>query len=85
MGSQNLFFKIISAVLDRKSSAQFCELAGASHLGHTPSGVMAAALMAQMELDYAASIAEEPRVILKTDASKAFQHASRGNIYNALT
>ena len=85
VGSQNLFFKVISAILDRKSSAQFCELAGASHLGHTPSGVMAAALMAQMELDYAASTVEEPRVILKTDASKAFQHASRGNIYNALT
>ena len=85
VGSQNLFFKLISAVLDRKSSAQFHELAGACHLGHTPSGVMAAALMAQMELDYAASVPEEPRVILKTDASKAFQHASRGNIYRVLT
>jgi hypothetical protein len=37
-----------------------------------------------MELDYAASVPEEPRVILKTDATKAFQHASRGNIYHVL-
>ncbi len=61
-----------------------CDLAGASHLGHNPSGVMAAALMAQMELDYAASVPEELQVILKMDASKAFQHASRGNIIHVL-
>ena len=46
-------------------------------------GVLAAAIMAQMELDYAQYVVEENpndiRCILTTDAKSAFQSASRHN------
>ena len=56
-------------------------LTGPAHLAGKPNGVLAAAIMAQMELDYIQRVAEADadsiRCILTTDAEAAFQSASR--------
>ena len=64
------------------------DLAGPAHLAGKPSGVLAAAIMAQIELDYAQFVTEDDpddiRCILTTDAKAAFQSASRNNCYRVL-
>ena len=64
------------------------DLSGPAHLSGKPSGVFAAAIMAQMELDYAQFVVEDNpeniRCILTTDAKAAFQSASRRNCYRVL-
>ena len=63
-------------------------LAGPAHLAGKPNGVLAAAIMAQMELDHmqreAESDAGSIRCILTTDAEAAFQSASRKHCYEVL-
>ena len=64
------------------------KLAGPGHLAGKPNGVLAAAFMAQMELDYAQYVVESDpdniRCILTTDAKSAFQSASRKHTYEVL-
>ena len=85
VASKNCVFKIISSVLGRVNDAALVELAGPSHLAGKPNGVLAAATMAAMELDYAQTVdSEEVRCILTTDAKSAFQSASRNNCYKVL-
>ena len=64
------------------------ELAGLVHLAGKPNGVVAAALMTQMELDYMQRRLEldpnDIRVILTTDAEAAFQSTSRKHCYDVL-
>ena len=88
MGQKNLLYKIITSLLGRKNDKALVNLAGPAHLAGKSSGVLAAAIMAQMELDYAQFVAEEDpddiRCVLTTDAKTTFQSASRNNCYNVL-
>ena len=65
------------SILGRTNDKALVDLAGPAHLAGKSSGVLAAAIMAQMELDYAQYIVEENpndiRCILTTDAKSAFQ------------
>ena len=72
----------------RKYDETLVQLAGPAHLAGKPNGFLAAALMAQMELDFMQCTAESDpdkiTVILTTDAKSAFQSTSRKNCYEVL-
>ena len=76
------------SILGRKNEKALVDLAGPAHLAGKSSGVLAAAVMAQMELNYAQYVAEDNpkdiRCILTTDAKSAFQSASRHNCYKVM-
>jgi hypothetical protein len=88
VGQKNILYKIITSILGRSNDKALVDLSGPAHLSGKPSGVLAAAIMAQMELDYAQFVVEDNpgdiRCILTTDARAAFQSASRRNCYNVL-
>ena len=88
VGQKNTLYKITTSILGRINNKALVDLAGPAHLAGKPSGVLAAAIMAQMELDYAQFLAEDApeniRCILTTDAKAAFQSASRNNCYKVL-
>jgi hypothetical protein len=84
VASKNCLYKIITSILGRVHDKALVKLAGPAHLAGKPSGVLAAALMAQMELDYAHFSDEEVRCILTTDAKAAFQSASRNHCHKVL-
>ena len=77
VGQKNLLYKIITFLLGRTNDKALVGLAGPAHLAGKSSGVLAAAIMAQMELDYAQFVVEDNpddiRCILTTDAKSAFQ------------
>jgi len=79
VGQKNTLYKIMVSILGRTNDKALVDLAGPAHLAGKSSGVLAAAIMAQMELDYAQYIVEENpndiRCILTTDAKSAFQSA----------
>jgi hypothetical protein len=88
VGGKNLIYKIITSIQGRVHDKALVALAGPAHLAGKPNGVLAAAIMAQMELDYMQRVAEsnveDIRCILTTDAEAAFQSASRKNCYEVL-
>ena len=88
VGQKNILYKIITSLLGRTNDKALVSLAGQAHLAGKQSGVLAAAIMAQMELDYAQFVVEDNpddiRCILTTDAKAAFQSASRNNCYKVL-
>jgi hypothetical protein len=88
VGQKNLLLKILQSINDRLYNKEFLHLSGPAHLAGKKNGVMAAALMALMEVDYAQHVVEEDpskiRCILTTDAKAAFQSASRKNCYEVL-
>ena len=88
VGQKNILYKIITSILGRTNNKALIDLAGPAHLAGKPSGVLAAAIMAQMEIDYSQIVVEEDpqniRCILTTDAKSAFQSASRNNCYKVL-
>ena len=88
VGQKNILYKIMTSVLGRTNDRALVDLSGPAHLSGKPSGVLAAAIMAQMELDYAQFVVEDNpeniRCILTTDARAAFQSASRRNCYRVL-
>lgn len=88
VGQKNLLYKIITSLLGRTNDKALVGLAGPAHLAGKSSGVLAAAIMAQMELDYAQFVVEDNsddiRCVLTTDAKSAFQSASRNNCYKVL-
>ncbi len=63
--------------MGRTHDKTLVQLAGPAHLVGKPNGILAAALMTQMELDYAQRVAKSGnpsiRCILTTDAESAFQ------------
>ena len=88
VGQKNILYKIMMSILGRTNDKALVRLAGPAHLAGKPSGVLAAAIMAQMELDYAQFVVEDDpediRCVLTTDARAAFQSASRRNCYKVL-
>ena len=88
VGQKNILYKIMTSILGRTNDKALVRLAGPAHLAGKPSGVLAAAIMAQMELDYAQFVVEDDpediRCVLTTDARAAFQSASRRNCYKVL-
>ena len=88
VGQKNLLYKIMTSLISRTHDKTLVQLAGPAHLAGKPNGVLAAALMAQMELDYSQRVAEsgDPsiRCILTTDAESAFQSTSRKHCYQVL-
>ena len=88
VGQKNILYKIMTSVLGRTNDRALVDLSGPAHLSGKPSGVLAAAIMAQIELDYAQFVVEDNpeniRCILTTDARAAFQSASRRNCYRVL-
>jgi len=88
VGQKNLLLKILQSINDRAYNKEFLHLAGPAHLAGKTSGVLAAAVMAQMEVDYAQHVVEEApdmiRCILTTDAKAAFQSSSRKHCYEVL-
>ena len=88
VGQKNILYKIITSILGRTNNKALVDLAGPAHLAGKPSGVLAAAIMAQMELDYSQFVTEDDptniRCTLTTDARAAFQSASRKNCYKVL-
>ena len=78
------------SILGRTNDKVLVDLTGSAHLAGKSSGVLATAVMAQMELDYAQYVAEDnPKDIrciltVTTDAKSAFQSASRHNCYKVL-
>ena len=88
VGQKNILFKIINSILGRTNDKALVDLAGPAHLSGKSSGVLAAAIMAQMELDYSQFVAEDNpddvRCVLTTDAKAAFQSASRHNCHKVL-
>ena len=87
-GQKNLLYKLMTSLMGRKHNKSLVQLAGPAHLAGKPNGVLAAALMAQMELDYAQRVAEGEtpsiRCILTTDAESAFQSTSRKHCHQVL-
>ena len=53
VGQKNLLYKLMTSLMGRTHDKALVQLAGPSHLAGKPNGVLAAALMAQMELGYA--------------------------------
>ncbi len=88
MGSKNLLYKLITSIQGRAHNKTLVALAGPAHLAGKPNGVLAAAIMAQMELNYMQHVAvsdeNKIRCILTTDAEAAFQFANRRHCYEVL-
>ena len=88
VGQKNILYKIMTSVLGQTNDRALVDLSGPAHLSGKPSGVLAAAIMAQMEFDYAQFVAkynpENIKCILTTDSRAAFQSASRRNCYRVL-
>ena len=88
VGQKNILYKILTSIQGRMHDQALVKLAGPGHLAGKPNGVLAAAFMAQMELDYAQYVVESDpddiRCILTTDAKSAFQSASRKHTYEVL-
>ena len=84
IGQKNTLLKVINAIHGRLNDAELRRLAGPGHLNGKKDGPLAAAVMAQMELDYAQCNPDQARCVLVTDAKNAFQSASRNNCYRAL-
>ncbi len=76
MGGNNLLYKFITSIQGRAHDKALVALVGPAHLAGKPNGVLAAAIMAQMELDYMQRVAESDkdniRCILTTDGEAAF-------------
>ena len=87
MGSKNLLLKMLQSINDRVHDKELVHLAGSAHLAKR-NVVLSAALMAQMEIDFAQYVVESNpdiiRCILTTDAKTAFQSASRKHCYEVL-
>ena len=82
-------YKLITSIQGRAYDKALVALAVPAHLAGKPNGVLAAAIMAQMELDNMQCEADESetgrvRCILTTDAEAAFQSASRKHCYDVL-
>ena len=88
VGSKNLLLKMLQSINDRVHDKELVHLAGPAHLAGKRNGVLSAALMAQMEIDFAQYVVESDpdiiRCILTTDAKAAFQSASRKHCYEVL-
>ncbi len=88
MGDKNLLYKLITYIQGREHDKALVALAGPAHLANKPTRVLAAGIMAQMELDYMQRVAESDediiRCILTTNSEAAFQSASRRNCYEVL-
>jgi hypothetical protein len=80
VGGKNLLYELITSIQGRAHDKALVALFGPAHLAGKPNGVLAAAIMAQMELDYMQRVAESDedniRCILTTDAEAAFQSAA---------
>ena len=59
VGQKNILYKIITSILGRSNDKALVDLSGPAHLSGKPSGVLAAAIMAQMELNYAQFVVED--------------------------
>jgi hypothetical protein len=84
IGQKNTLLKVINAIQGRLNDEELRRKAGPGHLNGKKDGPLAAAVMAQMELDYAQCNPDQIRCVLVTDAKNAFQSASRNNCYRAL-
>jgi len=84
IGQKNTLLKVINAIQGRLHDEELREEAGPGHLNGKKDGPLAAAVMAQMELDYAQCNPDQIRCVLVTDAQNAFQSASRNNCYRVL-
>ena len=84
IGQKNTILKVINAIQGRLNDEELFREAGPGHLNGKKDGPLAAAVMAQMELDFAQCNPDQVRCVLVTDAKNAFQSASRNNCYRAL-
>jgi len=84
IAQKNTLLKLINAILGRLHDDELRRSAGPGHLNGKKDGPLAAAVMAQMELDYAQCNPDQVRCVLVTDAKNAFQSASRNNCYKVL-
>ena len=84
IAQKNTLLKLINAILGRLHDTELRRSAGPGHLNGKKDGPLAAAVMAQMELDYAQCNPDQVRCVLVTDAKNAFQSASRSNCYRIL-
>ena len=84
ISQKNTLLKLINAILGRLHDDELRRSAGPGHLNGKKDGPLAAAVMAQMELDYAQCNPHQVRCVLVTDAKNAFQSASRSNCYRLL-
>ena len=84
IGQKNTLLKVINAIQGRLNDEELRREAGPGHLNGKKDGPLAAAVMAQMELDYAQCNPDQVRCVLVTDAKNAFQSASRNNCYRTL-
>ena len=84
IGQKNLLLKIITAIQGRLFDKDLHRVAGPAHLAGRRDGVLAVAVMTQMELDYSQCNPDKTRCILVTDAKAAFQSASRRHCYEML-
>jgi hypothetical protein len=84
IGQKNTLLKVINAIQGRLHDEELRKEAGPGHLNGKKDGPLAAAVMAQMELDYAQCNPDQIRCVLVTDAQNAFQSASRNNCYRVL-
>ena len=62
VGQKTLIYKLITSINGRKHDKALVELAGPAHQAGKPNGVLAAAFMTQMELDYMQRRVELDRV-----------------------
>ncbi len=80
-GGKNLLYKLITFIQGRAHDNALVTLTGPAHLASKSNEVLAAAIMAHMELDYMQRVAESDEdnvgCVLTTDAEAVFQSASR--------
>ena len=84
IGQKNLLLKIITAIQGRLYDKDLHRVAGPAHLAGRRDGVLAVAVMTQMELDYSQCNPDKVRGILVTDAKAAFQSSSRRHCHATL-
>jgi hypothetical protein len=84
ISQKNFLLKLITSIQGRLYDKDLHKLAGPAHLAGRKDGVLSAAIMTQMELDYAKANPQKTRCILLTDAKSAFQSASRRHCLETL-
>ena len=81
MGQKTLLLKIVQSINDSAHNKELLLLAGPAHFSGKKNGVLAAALMAQMQGDYARRIVKDNTTeiirILTTDVKSTLQSVSR--------
>ena len=88
MGQKNLLLNIIESSNNGTHSKIQILLAGVTHLEGKKNGLLVAALLAQIKVDYAEHILEDDAgeiiCIFMTNAKAAFRSASRKHCYKLL-